>query len=139
MTGHVGELASAYLDGETTAEESAKVVAHVAECASCRDELADLHAARSALRGLPVLEMPVSVMVDMGLVPDVVPLRRRPIAWVAAAAASVAIFIGGATLAAPETVGIPLDDVSSQYEQQVRIDPGLTPPVGVVTEPEGAQ
>jgi len=131
---HVGELASAYLDGETTAEESARVVTHLERCEACRSEMADLHAARSALRALPILELPVTVMADLGLLPDVIPLRRRPVVWAAAAAAAVAIFVGGATLAAPTTVGIPLNDVSNQYEQQVRIDPGLTTPVGVLTE-----
>ena len=129
---HLGELASAYLDGETTEQEAAKLVAHLGSCQGCQREMEDLHAARSLLRSLPVLEMPESIRVDLGLVPNVVPLARRPLTWVGAAAAAVMIFIVAATATAPEPVGLSLREVSIQYEQQTLIDGGVLPVVGVV-------
>ncbi len=131
---HVGELASAYLDGETTPQEAARLVSHLADCQICQREMEDLHAARSVLRSLPVLDLPESIRVDLGLVPHVVPLRRRPLAWAGAAAAAVMIFVAAATAAAPDTVGITLFEVSNQYEQQTLVDGGVTPMVGIVRD-----
>ena len=129
---HVGELASAYLDGETTPKEASRLVAHLADCDACQREMADLHAARSVLRSLPVLELPESIRVDLGLIHDVVPLRRRPVAWVGAAAAAVMIFVAVATAAAPDSVGLTLVEVSAQYEQQTLVGGGVSPVVGLV-------
>ena len=122
---HVGELASAYLDGETTPKEDSRLVAHLADCDACQREMADLHAARSVVRSLPVLELPESIRVDLGLSPDVVPFRSRPAAWVGTAAAAVMIFVAVATAAAPDSVGLTLVEVSAQYEQQALVDGGL--------------
>ncbi|MDH5422076.1 MAG: anti-sigma factor [Acidimicrobiia bacterium] len=129
---HVGELASAYLDGETTPKEASRLVAHLADCDACQREMADLHAARSVVRSLPVLELPESIRVDLGLSPDVVPFRRRPAAWVGTAAAAVMIFVAVATAAAPDSVGLTLVEVSAQYEQQALVDGGVSPVVGLV-------
>ncbi len=131
---HVGELASAYLDGETTPEEAVRLVSHLADCEVCQREMEDLHAARSVLRSLPVLDLPGVIRIDLGLVPDVVPLRRRPLAWAGAAAAVVVIFVAAATAAAPDTVGMSLFEVSNQYEQQTLVDGGVTPMVGIVRD-----
>lgn len=120
---HVGELLSAYLDGEVRPEEQALVGTHLATCEECRVELADLHAARAALRSLPVLEMPP------GLAPApppevVVPLRRRAAAWVAAAAAAILVLVVGlATVLAPRAVPIPLEEVSNRHTARVSLDP----------------
>ncbi|MDH3193727.1 MAG: anti-sigma factor [Acidimicrobiia bacterium] len=129
---HVGELASAYLDGETTPKEASRLVAHLADCDACQREMADLHAARSVVRSLPVLELPESIRVDLGLSPDVVPFRSRPAAWVGTAAAAVMIFVAVATAAAPDSVGLTLVEVSAQYEQQALVDGGVSPVVGLV-------
>lgn len=129
---HLGELASAYLDGETTQQEAAKLVAHLGRCQLCQREMEDLHAGRSLLRSLPVLEMPESIRVELGLVPNVVPLVRRPLTWVGAAAAAIMIFVVAATATAPDTVGLSLREVSTQYEQQTLVEGGVIPVVGVV-------
>jgi len=46
-------LLSAYLDGETTSEESEAVERHLAGCDACREELESLRATVDALSGLP--------------------------------------------------------------------------------------
>lgn len=129
---HVGELASAYLDGETTEAESIQLVYHLDTCEMCQREMADLHAARSALRSLPVLELPAELIAEFDMDADVIPLRRRPVAWVGAAAAALFLFVGTATALAPDPVGVSLVDVSTQYEQIKLIDGGLSPVVGLV-------
>ena len=130
---HVGELASAYLDGETTLEESSRLIAHLEGCQACQREMDDLHSARSLLRSLPILEMPESLSIDLGLIQDVIPLRRRPVTWIGGAAAAVAVFVVTATALTPAPVGITLNDVSTGYERQVLVEGGLSPMVGLVT------
>lgn len=129
---HVGELLSAYLDGETTEQETNRVVSHLESCDRCRDEMVDVHAARAALRALPVLELPAGLLENIGITDNVVPLRRRPITWVAAAAAAILIFVTTATLTAPDAIGVTLDDLSFYHEQQQQIDPGIAPNMGLL-------
>lgn len=100
---HSGELLSAYLDGELTRSEESTVVAHLEECAGCRMELADLHTARAMVRALPILDVPPWVIGDLpGADATVIPLRRRPAAWAAAAVAILVLFVSIATLLAPQ-------------------------------------
>lgn len=129
---HLGELLSAYLDGETTADETKRVVAHLASCDRCSDEMSDIHAARGALRSLPVLDMPADVFERLGVSPTVVPIRKRPLTWVAAAAAAILIFVATATLTAPDAIGVTLNDLSFYHEQQQQIDPGIAPSMGLL-------
>lgn len=135
---HLGELGSAYLDGETTEAESAKLVAHLSICDACQNEMADLHRARTLVRSLPVLELPNDLLVEFGMVQDVLPLRRRPLVWVGAAAAAAAMFVATATAVTPATVGVTLDDVSNQYGKQQLVEQGLSPTIGIVRA-EGGQ
>lgn len=135
---HLGELLSAYLDGETTPEESRDVVAHLASCDRCRGEMEDTHAARSALRALPILEMPDAILdaVDGHRIADVVPLRRRPVRIAAAAAAAVlVVFVSLATLFAPEPTSLTVDDITNEFGSVTQFDgvPAVTK--GVLTNP----
>lgn len=129
---HLGELLSAYLDGETTAEETSRVVAHLASCDRCSGEMSDIHTARGALRSLPVLEVPSGIFEGLGLTDTVIPMRRRPLTWVAAAAAAILIFVATATLTAPDAIGVTLNDLSFYHEQQQQIDPGIAPSMGLL-------
>ncbi|HXY94053.1 MAG TPA: zf-HC2 domain-containing protein, partial [Acidimicrobiia bacterium] len=52
------DFLSGYLDGELTADERAGVEAQLATSAELRAELADVTAARDAVRGLPRREAP---------------------------------------------------------------------------------
>lgn len=53
-----GELLSAYLDGQVTAEERARVTAHLAGCAACADELRALRTTMVVLREMPPVPLP---------------------------------------------------------------------------------
>lgn len=55
---HRPELLSAMLDGETSETEAAWIASHLDGCGQCRAELDDLAAARAAVRGLPMLDLP---------------------------------------------------------------------------------
>lgn len=122
---HLGELLSAYLDGEVSPAERTRVTSHIADCSLCQAELADLHSARSALRSLPMLDLPDG-LIDLDS--NVVPLVRRPRVWAAAAAAVVAGFIGVATFIAPEpTVPVTFNEISVEHNNRSQFDPPLTP------------
>lgn len=53
---------SAYLDGELREGELDQVVAHLSDCLSCIAEFHDLKEARTAVRMLPILQVPDRVM-----------------------------------------------------------------------------
>jgi anti-sigma factor RsiW len=85
---HLGEMLSALVDNELTPDEFAGVEEHLAVCSQCRAELDQLAQARQAVRDLPVLDLPPPLWVQ------VMRSRRRaarPVAWVGAAAAAVAL------------------------------------------------
>lgn len=136
---HPGALLSAYLDGELTSDERELVTTHLPDCVLCQKELADLHHARAALRALPMLEVPPGVL-DGEETAEVIPFARRPRFWAAAAAATVAAFIGVATFVTPEpTVPITFNEISIEHNTRSQLDPPLTPGgvVPAVTIPIG--
>lgn len=104
------DLLSAYLDGELTAGERAAVDAQLAVSVEWRFELAEVRAARDAVRALPMHEAPAAfwdaVRTDVESVDEdsadvVLPTAaarsraaaRRRWAWIAAAAAAAAAFV----------------------------------------------
>ena len=104
------DMLSAHLDGELDDTERAAVDAQLEASAEWRDELAEVRAARDALRGLPERDAPAGFWdaVHAGVVADddeadddetVVPITaapshpRRRWAWVAASAAAVAAVV----------------------------------------------
>ena len=104
------DMLSAYLDDELTDTERAAVEARLEASAEWRDELAEVRAARDALRSLPEREAPpgfwdavhARVAADDDEAADdvvVVPITaapshpRRRWAWVAASAAAVAAVV----------------------------------------------
>lgn len=139
---HLGELLSAHLDGETTAAESARVGEHLAGCTECLAELNDLHEARAAVRSLPLLQIPAGIL-EIGEA-EVIPIRRRPQAWAAAAAAAIIFAIGVATLMAPaDAVAVSLSDMADRHVARSSSDIGFAPgrlllPSDVVS-PDGAE
>lgn len=118
---HLDQLLSVYLDGETTRPESIRVETHLSDCLECRRRLRDLNQARSALRSLPMLELPA------GLVPfeKAPPRSARPV-WIGAAAAAVAAVIAVATLN-PGPEPIDLSDISRQIGARASLDTGVSP------------
>jgi hypothetical protein len=92
MSGHPGELLSAFLDGELSTADQAAVEDHLRECAACAHELEELAAVDAFAREIPV-PAPAGYFEEL---PGRVRARvRRPArvprlaVWAAAAAAAV--------------------------------------------------
>jgi anti-sigma factor RsiW len=123
---HPDELLSAHLDGELTATERETVAAHLLACERCRQELSDLSAARSAVRSLPTLELPVLLATRVGSGQAAVALRRRPSVWIGSAAAvALAVFVGAAALSAPEPQRVAPPELTAVYGAASSNDPAL--------------
>jgi anti-sigma factor RsiW len=85
---HLDDALSAYLDDELAPAARREAEVHLAGCAECRAELADVAAARQAIRILPVhgARLPIfAPPVRAGVSP------RRRAAWALAAAVAAAI------------------------------------------------
>ena len=122
---HSGELIGAYLDGELSRPEIDQLQAHLASCGRCSSELQEMQAVRSAVRSLPLLELPA------GLIPEadaeLIPLRRNRGFWVGAAAAAVALVIAIAAILTPSTPSIALEELNSRYGARASLDPAFGP------------
>jgi anti-sigma factor RsiW len=129
---HPGELISAYLDGELARSEIDQLQAHLATCGKCAAEMQEMQAVRSAVRSLPLVELP------SGLIPEadaeVVPLRRNKGFWVGAAAAAVALVIAIAAIVTPSTPSVALEDLNSRYGARASLDPAFGPAKVIVPE-----
>ena len=125
---HLGDLLSAYLDGEVTPEERSRAEDHLAACASCSRDLADVTAGRDAVRALPMLEAPVAAR----------PARRfiRPsLAWAASGVAAAALAVGLAIAPGDEGPTIDLDTLRDQHTARLVVDPGISTVRGPVGDP----
>lgn len=120
---HLDELLSVYLDGEGTRAEVEVVEAHLAECLRCRRRLADVNVARSAVRSLPLIEMPP------GTVPptEQVSWPRRRTVWMGAAAAVAALVMAVAALTSSGPEPLDIEDVSLQLDARSSLDVGAVP------------
>lgn len=124
---HLGELLSAHLDGELSLGEARLVAGHLDVCGACRAEFDDLAASRAAVRTLPALELPESV------VAAIPPTERRPprVAapqWAAVAAALLALAVGSLTLLDdPTPEPISASDLGAVYVARVSVDRDLPP------------
>jgi anti-sigma factor RsiW len=129
---HAGELLSAYLDGELTRSEVDQVFGHLASCGRCAAELEDIQSVRSAVRSLPLLELPT------GLVPEadgeVVPIHRNRGFLVGAAAAVVAVVIAIAAMVTPSTTPISIEELNSRYGARASLDPAFGPAKVIVPQ-----
>ena len=131
--GHLGELLSAYLDGELSAAEQRRVSDHIVSCARCRGELHDLDRARIAIRSLPG--------VDTGQLDQVpaLPSPRRSRLVVAGSigiAAAVALFFALSLGGQPEPA-FSLDDLGNHHIARASAEPGFAvfPPAIEVSGP----
>ncbi|HEY7469578.1 MAG TPA: zf-HC2 domain-containing protein [Acidimicrobiia bacterium] len=129
---HPGELISAYLDGELTRPEIDQLFDHLSACGRCAAEMQGMQSVRSAVRSLPLLELPA------GLVPEadaeVVPLRRNRGFLVGAAAAIVALVIAVAAIVTPSTAAISVEELSSRYGARASLDPAFGPAKVIVPQ-----
>ena len=122
---HPSELLSAYLDGEVLDSELSHLVDHLGGCGKCSAELEQMQRVRSAVRSLPVLELPP------GLVPEadtvVIPIRKNKGMWAGVAAAVVAAVIAVAALVTPEPPSVSVDDLNSLFGARASFDPAFGP------------
>lgn len=118
---HLDELLSVFLDGEATPPEAAHVHGHLHECLRCRRRLADLNAARAAVRSLPTLEMPPGLVPEAAAAPP--PHRRRSM-WIGAAAAVAAAVIALATVLTTPPEPLNLTEVTRQLGARASLDSG---------------
>ena len=129
---HAGEQISAYLDGELARPEIDQLQSHLATCGKCSAELQEMQVVRSAVRSLPLLELPP------GLIPEadaeVVPLRRNKGFWVGAAAAVVALVIAVAAIVTPSTPSVALEELNSRYGARASLDPAFGPAKVIVPD-----
>ena len=80
---------------------------------------------RTAIRSLPLIELPPGLLGDAE--PVVVPLRRNRGFLVGAAAAGVAVVIAVATLLTPQPSALSVDDLNSRFGARVSLDPAFGP------------
>jgi anti-sigma factor RsiW len=122
---HPSELISAYLDGELTSAEHSQLGDHLSRCGKCSAELAQMQQVRSAIRSLPVLELPSGTVPEADTV--VVPLRRNRGMWAGVAAAVVAAVIAVAALVTPEPQSVTIDELNSRFGARASLDPAFGP------------
>ncbi|HZD23747.1 MAG TPA: zf-HC2 domain-containing protein [Acidimicrobiia bacterium] len=127
---HPAELISAYLDGELHEPELGDLVRHLGSCGRCSVEMEQIQSVRSAVRSLPLLELPE----DIAPYDDarLVPLPSRKGIWIGAAAAVVAVVIAVAALLTPSPGTVTVDDLNSRFGARVSLDPAFGPAKVVV-------
>jgi anti-sigma factor RsiW len=125
-------MISAYLDGELTRVEASELFTHMGSCGKCVAELEGMQKVRTAIRSLPLIEIPPGLLGDAE--PVVVPLRRNRGFLVGAAAAGVAVVIAVASLLTPEPSALSVDDLNSRFGARVSLDPAFGPAKVVVPD-----
>src|SRR5581483_10719185 len=102
---------SAYLDGELSQQEKAKVDGHLASCAECRDELAAARSASAKFRAQAAADAPAG-LADRVLAmagakrKDKNPARESLIEFAIALAIVLVLLVGAGRLFKPQLAGI---------------------------------
>lgn len=129
---HPNEMISAYLDGELTRAEASELSTHMGSCGKCVAEMEAMQRVRTAVRSLPLIELPPGLLGEAE--PVVVPLRKNRGFLVGAAAAGVAIVIAVATMLSPSPSALSVDDLNSRFGARVSLDPAFGPAKVVVPD-----
>ena len=129
---HPNEMISAYLDGELTRAEASELFAHMGTCGKCVAEMEAMQRVRTAVRSLPLIELPPGLLGEAE--PLVVPLHKNRGFLVGAAAAGVAIVIAVATMLSPSPSALSVDDLNSRFGARVSLDPAFGPAKVVVPD-----
>jgi anti-sigma factor RsiW len=122
---HPSELMSAYLDGELHGAELNELLAHLASCGKCTAEMEEIQQVRTAVRSLPVLDLPAGVVPEAD--PVVVPLSRNKGLWAGVAAAVLIAVIAVAALVTPPPGSVSVDDLNSRFGARASLDPAFGP------------
>lgn len=116
---HLDDLLSAWLDGELDSKARREAARHLAICSACRDELAAVEAARTAIRGLPVLDgVPLATRGRSRI-------RPRRLAWAAAATAAAVLAVGLWIGPGEPGSAFEMDVLDQQHTARVTGDPGI--------------
>jgi anti-sigma factor RsiW len=129
---HPSELISAYLDGELSRTEIEQLLIHLDGCGRCAAEMQDMQVVRSAVRSLPLLELPAGLIPETDA--DVVALHRNRGFLVGAAAAVVALIIAIAAIVTPSAATVSLEELNSRYGARASLDPAFGPAKVVVPD-----
>jgi anti-sigma factor RsiW len=127
---HAGELISAYLDGELVGDERAELFDHLSSCGVCAAEMEETQRVRTAVRSLPMVELPAGLVVEADA--EVIPLTKNRGFLVGAAAAVVAAVIAVAAVLTPAPAEISVEDLNSRFGARVSVDPAFGPAKVVV-------
>jgi hypothetical protein len=92
---------SAWLDDELAPERRAAVATHLAACARCRHELAELEATVALVRAMPRTPLPAGVSFRLPVEPAPAPRRWPALSSWLALGATAAVVVGLAGLLAP--------------------------------------
>jgi anti-sigma factor RsiW len=122
---HPSELISAYLDGEVHGSELTRLVDHLSGCGRCSAEMEELQRIRTAVRSLPVLDLPEGLVTEAD--PVVVPLRRHRGMWAGVAAAVVVAVIAVASILTPPPGSVTIDELNSRFGARASLDPAFGP------------
>jgi anti-sigma factor RsiW len=122
---HPTEQISAYLDGELHGPELTQLMDHLSRCGKCTAELEQMQIVRSAVRSLPVLELPEGLVSEADRV--VVPLPRRKGMWAGVAAAAVVAAIALAAIVTPPQDEVSLQQLNSMVGARSTLDPVFGP------------
>ena len=113
---HLGDILSAFLDGELARGQDEAARAHLARCPDCAEELVAVRDARTWVRALPAVDAPFGfyerMLLDSGSpfarLPAPSNLRRRAgIAAIGAAAAAVTVLGVGSPSPRPVNPAVP--------------------------------
>jgi len=122
---HPTEQISAYLDGELHGQELTRLMDHLSRCGRCSADLEQMQFVRSAVRSLPVLELPEALIPEAE--PVVVPLRRHKGMWAGVAAAAVVAAVALAAIVTPPPDEISLQQLNSMVGARSTLDPVFGP------------
>ena len=122
---HPTEQISAYLDGELHGHELTQLMDHLSRCGNCTAELEQMQFVRSAVRSLPVLELPAGLVSEAD--PVVVALPRHKGMWAGVAAAVVIAAIALAAIVTPPADEVDLQRLNSLVGARSTLDPAFGP------------
>jgi hypothetical protein len=124
MTDHLGDRASAFVDGELSLDDRGEVQSHVAQCSACARVIDQVERTRAAVRALPMVEPPFGFYERLSSTSA----RTRKSRWsrfawvnVAAGAAVWMLVFVGVSLSGAKSVAPNVGSSVSGHEAAIRV------------------